>query len=173
MATEFRSELAKGTAFSNSVTYSLIANDTDLTLWAPVILIAGASATKDLPKVDVTTAGGSALVFGVLVALPASGTIVAGVSVVQICVAGLCKIKVVTATVALNDALETSTTAGQARVQADVTVDATSLATLAADVVIVANNVRKAFAIALSSTSNASSIILCYVSVQTAKGNVT
>lgn len=173
MATEFRSELAKGTAFSNSVTYSMIANGATIALWGPVILVAGASATKDIPKVDATTSGGSALVFGVCVAMPANGTISAGTSVVQICVFGLCKVKVLTATVALNDALETSTTAGQARVQTDPLLDDASSAALAPTVATALINIRRAFAIALSTTSNASSIVLCFVNINTANATIT
>lgn len=172
--TEFRSYITNGVIEDSAVTMSLIAADTSIAVNGPVVLAAGADDTEALPKAASTTTAGDAKVFGVCVRLPKNGTITANTSPVEVCIHGLCKVLVADANVALNDPLETTTTAAKARVQPDPTVDATSLATLAADVVIVANNVRKCFGIALSAVSSgANSIVLAFVNINACRGNVT
>ncbi len=170
--TEFRAEIAEGTGFDQAITVSMIADDVNIALWGPVVL-ADASIT-DLPHAASTTTAGDRHVFGVCVALPANGVIVADSDFVQICIQGFCKVKVNDANVALGDPLETNSTVGEARIQPDPTVDVASSAALGADVVIVANNIRKCFAIALTTvTSGADSIVLCKVAINSARGNVT
>lgn len=164
--------MAKGSGFTDAVSHEYIADDVNIGLYGPVILVDPADETK-LPKVGSTTTGGHSNVIGVCVAKPASGIITAGTSIVMVVVQGRTKLKVATAAVAINDPLETGTAVGVAQVQVDPTVDATSVVTLAADVVIVANNIRKCFAVALSASSNANSIIAVYVNINTCRGNVT
>src|SRR5262245_31768005 len=134
--TTFMSNIANGPIESSAITITMIADDTSVALWGPVVLADG--SVTDLPHAASTTNGGDALVFGVCVRLPRSGLITADVSPVEVCIFGICKLKVNDANVSLNDPLETNSTAGEARIQADPTVDPTNAASVAADVVIVA-----------------------------------
>lgn len=175
--TEFMAEIENGPIESSAITITMIANDTNIKLFGPVILANG--TITDLPNAASTTTAGDAAVFGVCVRLgrddPGNGTkLVANTTRIEVCIYGICKLRVNDANVALNDPLETNSTVGEARIQPDPTVDATSAATVAADVVIVANNIRKCFAIALSTvTSGADSIIAAFVNINCVRGNVT
>ena len=171
MATEFRSEVAKGPGFSDAELWDMVADDANITLWGPVVL--GTGTVADLPRAASTTITGDAAVIGVCVAFPQDGLIIADVSVIQVCTHGRSKVKVNNASVALNDPLETFTTAGEAAVQADPTVDITDATTVGADLVIIANNIRSCFAIALSTSANANSIVACYVNINPCRGDVT
>lgn len=171
VATEFRSEVARGSGFEESITRQFVAHDTSIALWGPVVLSTG-SQTK-LAEVASTTTAGDVNVIGVCVMLPGSGTIIADTSFVTICVFGICKLKVADATVNLNAALDCSTTAAVARVQPLLVTRNDTTTHLQADVVTGLNNIRAAFAIALSTSSNANSIIAAFVHIQTCSGGVT
>ena len=162
--TEFRSELFAGAGFSNSLTMTMIAADTSIALWGPVVLNSGTATA--LPKAASTTSAGDALVIGVCTTMPESGTITANTSVIEVTYFGLCKVKSVSANHSLNDPLETSTTAGQAQLQAQIVIDGTSSATLDTTCTNAFNAIRKCFGIALSTVSSgANSILLAKVGI--------
>lgn len=172
--TEFRSEIEAGTGFEESVTITMVADDVNIDLFGPVVLAQG--SVTDLPHAASTTTAGDKLVIGVCTRLPRSGSITADTSVVEVCVYGRCKVKVADSSVSLNDPLETTTTAGVARVQADPVLDVGTgtVAALGADVAIALNNIRKCFAIALTTVSSgANSIVLAHVGVNHCRGDVT
>ncbi|WP_415283897.1 hypothetical protein [Candidatus Nitrososphaera sp. FF02] len=154
--TTFRAEIDRGAGFDDAVTVSMIADDTSIGLFGPVIL-ADATVT-DLPHAASTTSAGSLLAIGVCVSLPRSGTLTADKSIVEVCVYGRCKIKVGTADVALNDPLETSGTAGEAQVQPSTEISTTYDK---ADEVEAFNNIRASFAIALTTVSSGADSIVC------------
>jgi hypothetical protein len=172
--TEFRSEIEAGTGFEESVTITMVAHDTSIALFGPVVLSSG--SITDLPKCASTTTAGDKLVIGVCTRLPRSGSITADTSVVEVCVSGRCKVKVADSSVSLNDPLETNSTAGVAQVQVDPVLDKTTntVAALADDVVIALNNIRKCFGIALTTVSSgANSIVLAHVGINHVRGDVT
>lgn len=156
---EFRPEITTGAEFGDAVTLTMIAADTSIALFGPVVL--ADASVADLPHAASTTSAGNANVIGVCTRLPRSGTITADVSDVEVTVRGRCKVKVADATVNLNDALETSVTAGIARVQPAVAVRSDTLANLKADVVTGLINARRAFATALTTVSSGANSIIC------------
>jgi hypothetical protein len=165
--TFFRSELSEGPVAENAITREYVANDANIALFGPVILIAGASATKDLPKVGSTTTPGDPLVCGVCVGLPDDKIVAAGKLVIVLEI-GLTKLTVKSADVALNAPLETANEAGKAQVQAAIEIASTFDNT---QIVAGLNNIRKAFALAYSAvTSGANSVILAYVNITTCQG---
>src|SRR5437870_7627107 len=162
--TEFRSELTVGTGFQDARTVTMIAADTSIAIWGPVVLASG--AVNALPKAASTTNAGDALVFGVCVALPRSGTITANTSVIEVCVLGFCKVKSVSANHSLNDPLETSATAGRAQLQAQIVIDGSSLANLDTTTKNALNEFRKCFGVALTTVaSGANSILLAKIGI--------
>lgn len=159
--TTFRSEVRNGPIDNNGITMSMIAADTSIALWGPVVLSGG--SITDLPKAASTTTASNKNVIGVCVKLPRSGTITANTSIVEVLIWGIAKVKVEDATVNLNDALVTTTTAGKAKVQAAFTISATPTET---EIQNALNGVRACFAIALSTvTSGADSIIAAFVNI--------
>lgn len=159
--TTFRSEVSEGTGFSESITWAMIAKSTGVALYGPVVL--SDESVTALPTCDSTTSAGDAKVIGVCVALPTNGTITAGTSFVQVCIHGRCKVKVNDADVALNDPLETFTTAGEAQIQPSTEISTTYDK---ADEVEALNNIRASFAIALTSVSSgANSYVACFVNI--------
>lgn len=157
--TEFRSEITIGAEFDDAVTLTMIADDTSVALYGPVVLADG--SITDLPHAASTTTGGNTAVYGVCTRLPRSGTLTADISDVEVTVRGRCKLKVSDTDVALNDALETGTVAGVARKQAALAVRSDTLANLKADVVTGLKNVRAAFAIALTTVTSGANSIIC------------
>lgn len=143
MATEFSSDIAEGAGFSNAVTHAFVANSTGIKLYGPVILV-DPVGEQALPKVDSTTTAGNQAVIGVCVALPQDEILVAGESIVQVCVAGITKCKVNDATVAVGAALVTHTDAGEAAVRAAFVVGTTYTE---ANLVAALDGIRSCFAI--------------------------
>lgn len=158
---EIYSEVDNGPLLDNAVTISLIAADTSIALWGPVVLASGSITA--LPRAASTTTADDRNVIGVCVRLPRDGTIVAGTSMIEVCVAGVCKVKVADANVNLNDALATTTTAGIAKVRGAFTISGVFSAS---EVKAALNGIRSTFAVALSTVSSgANSIIAAYVNV--------
>lgn len=162
--TEFRSKIDAGASFEDAVTITMIADDTSVALWGPVILVdSPVSNLTHLPQAGSTTSAGDVLVFGVCVRLPRNGTLVADTTVIEVCIYGRCKVKVNDADVDLNDPLETHTTAGEAAVQPSTEISTTYDK---ADEVEAFNNIRASFAIALTEVeSGADSIICAFVNI--------
>lgn len=164
MATStFRSEVAKGSGFEESITRQFVAADANVALYGPVILVASSEGV--LPKVGSTTTAGDAKVIGVCVILPIQTVITANVSYVTVVMFGLCKLLVEDAAVAMNDVIETTTTAGKARVQPAAVITDDTVVTLGTSIQTIAQNIRKGFALALSTSSGANSIIAVFVNV--------
>ncbi len=127
--TEFMTEIENGPVDSGAITVSMVSDDTSIALWGPVVLADG--AIDRMPRVASTASAGNAAVFGVCVKLTRSGTLVADSTHVEVCIHGICKVKVNDADVALNDPLQTHSTAGEAAIQADPAVNDGALGTLA------------------------------------------
>jgi hypothetical protein len=167
--TEFRSQVENGVIDESAITISMIADDTSIALYGPVVLADG--SVTELPHAASTTTAGDANVIGVCVRLPRNGTITADTSHVEVCIYGITKLKVNDANVSLNDALETNSTAGEARVQAGVEI---STVYDKADEVAAFNNIRKCFARALTTVSSgADSYIAAFVNIQPGIATVT
>jgi hypothetical protein len=160
--TEFQTEIENGPLFNNAVTITMIADDTGVKLWGPVVLADG--AVQAMPHAASTTTASDKNVIGVCVRMPRDGNAtVADTSVIEVCLHGICKVKVNDANVSLNDSLVTHTTAGEAAVKAAFTISA---AYAEAEIEAALNGVRAVFAIALSTVSSgADSIIACFVNI--------
>src|SRR5581483_1816634 len=97
--TTFRSEVAKGAGFEESITRQFIAHDANIAVYGPVVLSTGSIA--NLAEVASTTTGGDVNVIGVCVWLPENGTITADKDFVGVCIFGITKVKNASATVNL------------------------------------------------------------------------
>jgi hypothetical protein len=139
----------------------MIADDTSVALFGPVILADGAN--QALPHAASTTTADDRAVIGVCVRLNRSGTLTADVSHIEVCIHGICKVKVNDATVNLNDALSTNSTAGEAKVRAAFVISAAYSET---EVQNALQGIRSTFGIALSTvTSGADSIVAAFINI--------
>lgn len=169
--TTFRSEVRQGPIDNLGITYSFVASDASIALWAPVVL-SDASIT-DLPHVASTTTPGNKAVIGICVKRPRSNSITADVSLVAVLVFGFGKLRVKDANVSMNAVLETSDTADRAQVQAAQSIRSDVLANTAADTIAAFENIRAGFAIALTQVSNgAGSVIAVFVNIVPCSGAV-
>jgi len=159
--TEYQTEIENGVIVNNAVTIDMVATSTNVLLFGPVILTTG--TVQQLPQVDGTTSADDRLVIGVCAKLNRSGTITANVSHVEICIFGICKVKVADTTVNLNDALATTTVAGKAKVRAAFVI---SSSYSEAEVTNALQGIRSTFGIALSTVSSgADSIIAAFINI--------